>query len=134
MGILDPHNTHSKIRTIKYSELEYQPYILSSIFTNEDVNFLHSLGGRSVNCKVNCRYGDDISCPLCASGEPDDQPHILACAKILENLSTSDLVKNKVKYDDIFGEPLEQKQITVLFRIFLEIRKELLEKQNETED
>ena len=109
---------------------------MSSIFTNEDVNFLHSLGGRSVNCKVNfkSRYGDDISCPLCASGEPDDQPHILACAKILENLSTSDLVKNKVKYDDIFGEPPEQKQITVLFRKLLEIRKELLEKQNETED
>jgi hypothetical protein len=43
-------------------------------------------------------------------------------------------VKNKVKYDDIFGEPPEQKQITVLFRKLLEIRKELIEKQNETED
>ena len=71
-------DTHSKIRNIKYSELECQPYILSSIFTNEDVNLLHSLRARSVNCKVNfrSRYGDDISCPLCTSGEPDDQPHI----------------------------------------------------------
>ena len=60
----------------------------------------------------------------CTSEEPDDQPHILACAKILENLSTSDLVKNKVKYDDIFGGPPEQKQITVLFRKLLEIRQE----------
>ena len=93
----DLQDTHSKIRNIKYSELECQPYILSSIFTNEDVNLLHSLRGRSVDCKVIFRgRGDDIFCHLCTSGEPDDQPHIVASAKILENLSTSDIVKNKV--------------------------------------
>ena len=129
-------DTHSKISDIKYSELECQPYILSSIFTNEDVNLLHSLRGRSVQCKGNFKspYGDDISCTLCTTGEADDQPHILKCEKILENFSTVELVKNKVKYDDIFGEPPEQKQVTVMFRKLLEIRKELLDKQKETED
>ena len=129
-------DTHSKISDIKYSELECQPYILSSIFTNEDVNLLHSLRGRSIQCKGNfkSRYGDDISCTLCTTGEADDQPHILKCEKILENFSTVELVKNKVKYDDIFGEPPEQKQVTVMFRKLLEIRKELLDKQKETED
>ena len=36
---------NSKIRNIKYPELQCQPFSLSSIFTNEDVNLLYSLRG-----------------------------------------------------------------------------------------
>ena len=128
--------THSKIRDIEYEEYACQPYILSSIFTNEDVNLLHALRGRSVECKVNFRgrYGDDLSCPLCETGAQDDQPHILICPKIVEKLSTSEIVRNKVKYEHIFGEPQEQKVVTVLFSKMIDIRKKLIETQNQLED
>ena len=35
--------THSKVKNIKYDKLEPQPYLLSTLFTNDDVNLLYSL-------------------------------------------------------------------------------------------
>ena len=64
----------------------------------------------------------------------DDQPHILICPKIVEKLSTSDIVRNKVKYEHIFGEPQEQKVVTVLFSKMIDIRNKLIETQNQLED
>ena len=43
---------HSKIRDINYKELKVQGYMISPI---EEVNTLHSLRSRSVNCKANLK-------------------------------------------------------------------------------
>ena len=58
-----PQSKHSKIKHIKYDELKYQSYI----FTNQEVNLLHSLRSRSVDCKVNfrCMYEADFDFTLC---------------------------------------------------------------------
>jgi hypothetical protein len=45
--------------------------------------------------------------------------------KIVEKLSTSEIVRNKLKYEHIFGEPQEQKEVTVLFIKMINIRKKL---------
>ena len=128
-------STHSKVRNIEYKELKCQPYITSSLFSNEEVNLLHKLRSCSVNCKVNFkgRHGDDLACPLCVAGGLDNQPHILKCSKIVEKLSSTELANHKVKYEDIFGEPSKQKVVTALFQKMLKIRESLLENQNETE-
>ena len=90
-------STHSKIKHIKYDLFKCQPYILSPIFTNNDVNLLHSPRGRSIECKANFRghHGNEVSCPLCDDGSVDDQPYILVCPKIVEKLSASEIAKNK---------------------------------------
>ena len=46
---------HTKVNTIKYTQLETQKYMLSSIFRNEEVNQLHALRSRTTNCKMNLR-------------------------------------------------------------------------------
>ena len=90
-------STRSKIKHIKYDLFKCQPYILSPIFTNNDVNLLHSLRGRMIDCKANFRgrHGNEVSCPLCDDGSVDDQPYILVCPKIVEKLSASEIAKNK---------------------------------------
>ena len=122
---------HSKIRSIKYDELRCQPYMTSSIFTNEEVNLLHSLRSRSIQCKVNFRglHGDDLSCPLCTDGSQDDQPHILTCNVLRRLLKSDNVANSEVKYDDIFGKIKQQKEVTVLFGKLLKIRKQLIDEQ-----
>ena len=46
---------HSKIRDIVYKKLEIQPYTVSPVFLDEEVNILHSLRSRAVDCKANYR-------------------------------------------------------------------------------
>ena len=130
----DLQSTHSKIKHITYDLFKCQPYILSPIFSNNDVNLLHSLRGRMINCKANFRgrHGDEVSCPLCDDGSVDDQPHILVCPKIVEKLSVTEIAKYKVKYEDIFGDVSKQKEATVLFRKMLDIRKSLLEDETQS--
>ena len=100
--------------------------MVSPLFTNKEVNLLHSLRSRSVECKVNFRgrHGDDLECSLCHRGQ-DDQPHILQCHKLNEQLSSEELAKNKVEYRDIFGDTYEQKEAIVLFSRLLEIKEKL---------
>ena len=46
---------HSKISDISYKELKVEGYMISPIFSDEEVNTLHSLRSRSVNCKANLK-------------------------------------------------------------------------------
>merc|ERR1712240_493595 len=45
--------SHIKIKTIKYTQLETQKYLLSPIFSNEDINQLYALRSGTTNCKAN---------------------------------------------------------------------------------
>ena len=118
---------HSKIMNIQYDELKCQPYMLSTMFTNLEVNLLHALRSRSVDCKINFRrlHGDDLDCPLCSDGCQDDQPHILQCKKLRMMMKSEDLANSNVRYDNIFGNLLQQKEVTVMFAKLLQIRKTL---------
>ena len=122
---------HSKIRNIQYNSLQCQPYMLSSIFTNDEVNLLHSLRSRSTNCKINFRglYGDDLSCPLCDDGSQDDQPHLLKCQRLRQLMKSDDVARSNVKYNDIFGSIYKQKEVTVIFCKLFDIRKKLIDEQ-----
>ena len=62
---------HSKIRNIVYPKLQTHPYMVSQLFTNDEVNTLHALRSRSVNVKANFKnkYGNNLECPLCGFGE-----------------------------------------------------------------
>ena len=99
--------THSKIRNIKYSKLEMQPYLNSALFSKENISMLFSLRSRSVrNIKNDFReqYKPNLSCPLC-SRHIDSLPEILNCVKLkYEVQSLLDETQNSInqtKYEDI---------------------------------
>ena len=107
--------------------------MISSIFTNEEVNLLHALRSRSIQCKVNFRglHGDNLSCPLCQDESQDDQPHILTCVALRRLLRSDNVANSDVKYDDIFGNIYQQKEVTVLFGKLIDIRKQLIDEQQQ---
>ena len=119
--------SHSKVKEIKYDKLEVQPYLVSPLFTNEEVDLLYSLRSRTMNCKANFRgmYKDDLSCPTCQTGALDQQQHILECNELSKKMLTDMLANNKVKYDDIFGSCLKQKEVTALFAKLIAIREQI---------
>ena len=107
---------HSKISDIKYPIFETQKYMTSPIYINDEVNLLHALRSRSINVKHNfsSKYRNDMSCPLCSTGM-DDQQHILDCSVLKKKLVTKEAANNKVVYEDIFEDYLQQKEVTHLF-------------------
>ena len=125
--------THSKIKHIKYDELKAQEYMLSPLFSNDEVNLLHCIRARYVDCKANFsqRYlNDNLLCTLCKS-DTDDQKHILACNVLQKEMKAKDVVSVRVEYDDIFAKDVKkQKTATALFTDLLRIRKDLLMKQD----
>ena len=124
---------HSKIKHITYDELKCQSYMTSPIYTNQEVNLLHSLRSRSVDCKVNFRgmYGADLACTLCQDGAQDDQQHILNCPRLRQLMKSSEAAKNNIKYDDLFAETSKQKEVTALFEKLLDLRQKLLNEEAE---
>ena len=128
---------HSKIQHIEYDDLRCQSYMTSPIFTNTEVNLLHSLRSRSLDCKVNFRglYGQDLECSLCEDGAQDDQAHILRCPRLREMMKSNDAAVHNIKYEDIFDKDVKkQKEVTALIEKLLTIKKKLLNKTDDEEE
>ena len=109
----------------------------SPIFTNTEVNLLHSLRSRSVDCKVNFRglYGKDLACTLCQDGAQDDQAHILSCPHLRQIMKSNEAANHNIMYEDIFAKDVrKQKEITALIEKLLSIKKTLLNKTEDDEE
>ena len=66
---------HSKLSKVKYKKLKTQKYMLSHVFSNEEVDILHALRSRSIDCKNNFKHkytNGDLACLLCKQA-CDDQ-------------------------------------------------------------
>ena len=122
--------THSKIRNIAYSKLEIQNYMKSPIFSDEEVNTLHALRSRAIDCKANYKsmYKDeDFLCTLCRL-ENCDQKHILECKVLLDTFKTEEISNHNIVYEDIFHkEVTKQKAVTSLFQALIELRRKMLQ-------
>ena len=116
--------THSKLKNLHYNKLEIADYMKSPLFDHESVQLLLALRTRTVRgVKTDFRgMFNDVNCPLgCA--HTDTIPNILICPAILAQFQTTDVVKETVKYDDIYSiDVVKQKQITALYNKHLEIR------------
>ena len=67
-------NTHSKVRDIVYDRLEIQPYLVSTMFTNQETTLLSSLRSRTYDAFkkfFSQMYGGHVQCPLKCS-DPDE--------------------------------------------------------------
>ena len=121
--------THSKIKDIEYQELKTQEYLTSPLFNDEEASILFSLRSRYVDCKLNFRNKykeEDLLCPWCMK-EDDDQKHMLNCEVLNTHFSSSDVVDDKIMYEDIFDVAKKQKRVTGIFKALIEIRKKQLE-------
>ena len=109
-----------------------EDYLTSGLFNNKQISKLFNLRCKTVkNAKVNFHYlfKDEFFCPF---GPFDSQEHMLKCYKIVSSLNT---IKKKklecVKYEDIFGDPQQQLQVTKVFQTLICIRERLLERDQE---
>ena len=91
---------------------------------------------RSRNVDVKCNFKTKftfnniqrLECPIFGCYDIDDQQHLMKCKYLKGNLKNTDLLSN-VKYDDIFADIRRQSNITKLYIKLIEIRENLLKKQ-----
>ena len=124
---------HSKVRDIEYETLETQSYMVSPIFTNQEVSLLHALRSRSTDCKANFKNKCGLNnqqCRICNVGQ-EDQLHLLECDKLNNCLKTKDVANSGAKYKDIFSKEVgKHKVITALFNMLFKLREKIIEEQN----
>ena len=104
--------SHSKVKVIKYERFEVQQYIISGLFSNEEVSLLAALRSHTVRgiiCNFRKMYNDQTECPLvCSPTSPlqDTQEHLLVCSKlVLDNV----IVSSEICHDDIYRDVQKQK-------------------------
>ena len=128
------------MKNIEYSSLKCEEYLASGMFKNEEISILSSLRShtlRTVRCNFKNLYKSDLNCPLKCwidGDEPycDTQEHIMLCKRISERVpSNTTLARGKVKYNDIYGNLYEQKEITSAYIERLHIRNKIIEEDNQ---
>ena len=126
--------THSKVSHIEYQKLETQGYMTSPVFTNVEVNMLHSLRARCADVKMNFKHKyiqTHTRCSICDI-ENEDQQHILLCEVIQQYHKSENITQNTVKYEDLFSKNIhKQKEITALYVDLFDIKRKLLNKCQE---
>ena len=85
--LTDLQSTHSKVRELKYQNLETQKYMITPIFTNEEVSMLHALRSKTTKCKANFKFkysNEDLFCTVCHT-EIEEQQHLLKWEVLKKN-------------------------------------------------
>ena len=126
--LISKKNMHSKVKDLSYPRLESQVYIKSGLFSNDELEMLFSM--RSKMIQVKCNFpGLNKDEKRCSLGCPDieDQEHILNCRYLSEHLEDQSILA-EVSYQDIFNTVEDQKNVVMVYKQLLEIRKDLIEK------
>ena len=114
----------TKMRKLKYSDLELQNYLKTTELSNSEKKYIFQL--RSSMTKVGYNYGNKRKCPLC-NVENDDIQHLTACVVVrifnpvirenCDNFSLDDIYK-----DDI----LKQRNTAAIVRQAMRTREKIL--------
>ena len=116
----------SKIKNIKYRKLKMQKYLMSNLFSNEEIELLRKIRAKMLNLKVNFSslYKNNLKCSMDECQVEESQEHImLGCRPILDHLDDKN---HNIKYQDIYGSTRKQIKATRLFSKLLDIRSEIL--------
>ena len=126
-------SSHSKVNDIVYENLEKQSYLISPIFTNNDIGILSNLRShttRGIRSNYKQLYKDDQNCPLKCT-PPDTMPvrytqeHLLSCKKLKQTKHT--VVSEKIVINNIYGTVSQQKAVATLAKENLQERNKLLD-------
>ena len=123
--------THSKVKDIKYSKLELQPYLHSPLFSRKQMSTLFRLRSRTfsgIKSDFSQLYKPDLACPVCRQ-HPDTLPNLLTCPALSAVLQLED-VNSEISHSDIFSSDVrKQKAVTVLYMKMMEARETLLTRE-----
>ena len=102
---------HSKIKDINYDSLSTQEYLISSEFTNDEVNLIYLLRSRTINCKSHFKSlnNTNVLCDPCLK-HPDDQRFFLKCEVIKQKLPETVRWEN-ISHNQLFPNMHEQKNL-----------------------
>ena len=131
--LISVQKSHSKIRSIKYSKLDMQPYMKSELFSKDNISLLFSLRSRTVRgikSDFSEQFKPNFSCPLC-SNHLDSLPEVLNCIRLKSKVQSlpehiQNLITHK-KYEDIFADVQKQAQATNTYTTLLKFREQLLD-------
>ena len=123
--------THSKVKDIKYSKLELQPYLHSPLFSRKQMSTLFRLRSRTlsgIKSDFSELYKPDLACPVCRQ-HPDTLQNLLTCPALSAVLQLED-VNSEISHSDIFSSDVrKQKAVTVLYMKLMEARQTLLTRE-----
>ena len=117
---------HSKGKEIVYGSLQMRKYLNSPNISVEKAKLLLQLRSRMAPFRENYRgmYPSDSTCPLCESGTPDTQQHIITCPEI--KLQSSE----KIQYSWLFGNnPDKLLKVANVFQEAMKQRESLLQEK-----
>ena len=137
--LLEEKEKLSKLENISYNKFKIQKYLKSKLLSDYQVQILSKLRSRNINVKANFKtkftFNDipKLECSIDGCDEQENQQHILKCKPLLAKLNTiQKTLVNKIKYEDIYSEVKKQKIVTDLFIALLDIKDDLMKKQNES--
>ena len=115
-----------KVKDIRYSKLELQPYLKSPCLSEEEMNVLTALRSkciRGIKTDFKNMYKTCLHCPLqCNTEEPqnDTQEHVLQCKKLKG--SDMDMIY-------IYTEGVQQGEVAKQFSELMKQRTTMLEEE-----
>ena len=121
---------HSKTENLYPSE-NMQNYLINVNTTVEEKKLLFLLRSRMYSVKNNFQQGhSDLLCSLCSKGK-ETQQHLLVCEEIVKDEELRNMmVKRKISYEDIFGQPSQQTDAVKIWKIVDKIWKRKLKDKN----
>ena len=125
--------THQKVKHIVYTKLETQPYLKTANITNKEAEIITALRShtlRGIRNNFHTLYKDNQQCPLCQT-TLDTQEHCLKCPKIFEKIPT---LSNHIKYEQIYGNITEQREIAQLYIQIMNKRTEIIDNKEKDDD
>ena len=105
--------THSKVRSLKYSELKLQPFLASNQreMTIKEKQFAVAVQTQMLDLKTNFKLGTaETKCRRCER-EEETQEHLLFCPALRDG----GVVTHVPQYKDLLGE--ETQKIIIISRI-----------------
>ena len=97
--LLEDNDQKSKLKNLKYYQLQLQPYLMSKKITTRQKKLLFRF--RTIMVKVGHNYGKRTKCPLCKLKD-DTQEHLFQCVVLKLNCSELYNAQDE-KYQDIFS-------------------------------
>ena len=121
---MNKKKNHSKLDEIKYTKLQLQPYLSSSVINNKQKELLYILRSKCHNSKKNFKKlnRNNLFCALgCSTNE--DQIHVFTQCTPIKNKSNN---SNMVQYSHISGSLPQQIQVIKVFDQIDKARKHIM--------
>ena len=114
---------HKKSQYLQSSSFKTAEYLVDSRFSRSEAQLLFKLRTQTLNIKMNFQNQQSSTlCQICKLF-PESQSHLLQCPKFVPNLKLLSL-KTNVDENLIYGSVENQ---LIIVKIYMEIRKEMLE-------